>query len=89
MKFMGGRETEAAAAFQKAVEVAPRSAEAHLALASYLWAKGNPTQAEATLRHALDLDGGNPAGPSRAGAAVADQATRARGRTALPRPGYQ
>lgn len=56
VQFVGGSREDAGAAFQKAVDVAPRAVEPRLALANYQWATGDVAGAEATLKHALSLD---------------------------------
>ena len=40
VNFIGGRRSERGAAFKKAVELAPQSVDARLALANYQWANG-------------------------------------------------
>ena len=61
MTFIGGRKADAAPAFKKAVELAPRSVEARLALANYEWATGAVAGAERTLESALEIDPQNAA----------------------------
>src|SRR5205823_80977 len=47
---------EAEASFRKAVEAAPKSIEARLALANLYWATRRQTDAEATLKAALEIE---------------------------------
>ena len=61
VKFLGGQRGDAAPAFQKAVELAPHSIDARLALANFQWASGQMAEAESTLRAALDIDSRNAA----------------------------
>jgi tetratricopeptide (TPR) repeat protein len=60
-QFAGGSREEAGRAFTKAVDLAPRSIEARLALANYLWAKGDVQSAEQALQQALAIDASSPA----------------------------
>jgi putative PEP-CTERM system TPR-repeat lipoprotein len=57
VQFISGTRERAGAAFNKAVEVAPRSVDARLALANYEWASGDTASAERTLQGALAIDG--------------------------------
>ena len=50
----------AEAAFRKAVEVEPRRAEAHLALANFLMVTRRPADAEKSLQTAFELEPSNP-----------------------------
>ena len=56
MQLFHGDRQEAETAFRKAVEVAPKSAEAHLALANYLWVVGRQREAEQEFKTALEID---------------------------------
>jgi tetratricopeptide (TPR) repeat protein len=47
---------QAEATFRKAVEMAPRSVSARLALASFLWARSRASEAETVLKDALAID---------------------------------
>ena len=61
VQFLGGRREGAGSAFRKAVDFAPRSIDARLALANYQRASGDTAAAEATLRKALAVDGASAA----------------------------
>jgi tetratricopeptide (TPR) repeat protein len=56
MQFAQGNRQKAEATFRRAVEVAPRSVDAHLALANYLWAVGRAAEAEQEFRATLAID---------------------------------
>ena len=51
-----GQTAEAEASFKKAVEVAPKSLNARLALANFLWASRRTEEAERELKSALEID---------------------------------
>jgi len=51
-----GQKAEAEASFRKAVEVAPKSIAAHMALFNFLWSSGRPADAEGELKAALEID---------------------------------
>src|SRR4029079_8401897 len=48
-----GRQADALANFQKAVEIDPKSVSAQLALASYYWNTGSTQEAEADIGRAI------------------------------------
>ena len=56
MDMTGGKRTDAETAFKKAVEIAPQSATAQMALANYYWSIGRLDTAEASLKQVLALD---------------------------------
>jgi len=51
-----GQNKEAEANFRKAIEVAPKSVEARLGLANYLWNTRRPAEAEQSMKDALAID---------------------------------
>src|SRR5262245_26325888 len=51
-----GNKDEAEKAFLKAVEVAPKSVEARLALANFFWATNRQADAESAMKAALEID---------------------------------
>jgi tetratricopeptide (TPR) repeat protein len=55
-----GRKDDAEAAFRRAVELEPRSVNAQLALAQYLWTSGRVSDAERILKVARQLEPANP-----------------------------
>ena len=59
VKMQQGHQAEAKAAFQKAVEVDPKSIPARLALAYFLWSTGDTVGAEASLKAGLATDPNN------------------------------
>jgi len=59
VQFLGGSRERAGDAFRKAVELAPQSVDARLALANYQWASGDTAAAEQTLLAALSIDARN------------------------------
>ena len=61
VQFLGGSREGAGDAFRKAVELAPQSVDARLALANYQWAKSDTAAAEKTLQTALSIDARNGA----------------------------
>ncbi|MGH9408943.1 MAG: tetratricopeptide repeat protein, partial [Vicinamibacterales bacterium] len=62
-----GHSAEAEAAYRKAVKIAPKSIEANIALASFLWSSGRAADAEQALKDTIAIDPAN------------DQANRALG----------
>ena len=59
LQFARGQKAEAEASFRKAVQVAPKSIAAHMALAGFLWSDRRPADAEGELKAALDIDPAN------------------------------
>ena len=59
IQFSQGKKAEAEATFRKAVDAAPKSVMAHMALANFLWSTGRAAEAETTLKAALALDPDN------------------------------
>jgi putative PEP-CTERM system TPR-repeat lipoprotein len=56
VKLAKGQRDEAGAAFEKAVDLAPRSVPALLALANFQWGVGDVAKVEQTLKHALAVE---------------------------------
>jgi tetratricopeptide (TPR) repeat protein len=54
-----GETAEAEESFRKAVDVAPKSLVARLALANFLWSTRRLEDAEREFKHALEIEGGN------------------------------
>lgn len=61
IQFIRGQKEAAEATFLKAVESAPKSISAHMALANFYWATSRPKEAEETLKAAVALDPKNVA----------------------------
>src|SRR5262249_22112679 len=56
IQMLRGNAPEAEASFRKAVDAAPRSVDARLALANFFWASKRQVDAESTLKAALEID---------------------------------